>query len=245
MAKNVTPIIRLAELGKTSGGFIHDLVNHMTAATLSMNYMEQKLTKDSEVLRGYAEQSAKTRKSIEQFAKSARAYMKRGKIRSRLGVKKEILAAVEPFRFEAERLKIKIIVRVKNVTKNRAQNEKNLFIWGNRLKFSQIISNLISNAIYACSETRQKSRGNQIKILCTECVVRRQKFVKITVSDSGCGIPKEICGKIFEPFFTTKNRHGAGLGLATIKKIIEEDFGGTITVRGSKFGAKFTVLLRS
>ena len=48
--------------------------------------------------------------------------------------------------------------------------------------------------------------------------------VRITFSDSGCGIPAESLEKIFEPFYTTKAR-GTGLGLAITRQIIEQHHG--------------------
>jgi signal transduction histidine kinase len=49
----------------------------------------------------------------------------------------------------------------------------------------------------------------------------------ITLTDTGCGIPKEHLDHLFDPFFTTKE-HGTGLGLSIVQGIIREH-GGTIT----------------
>ncbi len=60
-------------------------------------------------------------------------------------------------------------------------------------------------------------------------------WIKITVSDTGCGIPKENISRIFEPFFTTKDvGQGTGLGLATVYGIIRQT-GGFLDVQ-SKIG---------
>ena len=59
----------------------------------------------------------------------------------------------------------------------------------------------------------------------------------VTVKDNGSGIPKEIQAKIFEPNFTTKNS-GMGLGLAMVKKIIN-DRKGNINYRTSSSGTTF------
>jgi PAS domain S-box-containing protein len=51
-------------------------------------------------------------------------------------------------------------------------------------------------------------------------------FWKITVGDNGVGIPSEIQDKIFEPFFTTKQAfYGSGIGLSTVKMIVDQHNG--------------------
>ena len=66
----------------------------------------------------------------------------------------------------------------------------------------------------------------------------------VSVSDTGCGIAKEIRGKIFEPFFTTKEAgKGTGLGLAIVAQMVE-DHRGQISVDSSVGkGTTFTVKL--
>ena len=67
--------------------------------------------------------------------------------------------------------------------------------------------------------------------------------VTIRVEDNSCGMPSEVRAQIFEPFFTTKGKEkGIGIGLATVKKIVEEDFYGTITVRSEvNIGSSFII----
>ncbi len=52
------------------------------------------------------------------------------------------------------------------------------------------------------------------------------KFVRISVKDTGTGIPPDVAERIFEPFFTTKGTAGTGLGLAVIYGIMQEHNGG-------------------
>lgn len=52
-----------------------------------------------------------------------------------------------------------------------------------------------------------------------------QKVLRISISDTGPGIPPEARDKIFTPFFTTKKSKGTGLGLAIAKQIVEEHNG--------------------
>ncbi len=79
----------------------------------------------------------------------------------------------------------------------------------------QVAINLILNAGGAMPD------GGTLTVS-TEAVDARH--VRITFSDSGCGIPAESLEKIFEPFYTTKAR-GTGLGLAITRQIIEQHHG--------------------
>ena len=69
----------------------------------------------------------------------------------------------------------------------------------------------------------------------------RDGGVEISVADNGKGIPKKIQKRIFEPFFSHGKVKGTGLGMATVKKIVEEH-GGTVDVQ-SEEGAGTRVLL--
>lgn len=59
-----------------------------------------------------------------------------------------------------------------------------------------------------------------------------EKYVQLTIADSGTGIAKENLAKLFEPGFTTKET-GAGFGLAIAKHVVEEQ-GGAIAISGRK-----------
>jgi signal transduction histidine kinase len=72
---------------------------------------------------------------------------------------------------------------------------------------------------------------------------RNGAWVEIRVSDTGCGIPKEIQQRIFEPFFTTKDvGKGTGQGLAIVHDIVVKKHGGSIDCM-SEIGQGTTFLL--
>ncbi|TGM38031.1 ABC transporter substrate-binding protein [Leptospira biflexa] len=104
---------------------------------------------------------------------------------------------------------------------------------GNRDKLNQVWINLINNGLHAMSYTGTL----EIKIQSI------QKWIKVSVIDSGVGVPDDIKEKIFEPFFTTKpNGEGMGLGLDICRKMIIQ-MGGKIELEPVSQGACFSVWL--
>ena len=58
--------------------------------------------------------------------------------------------------------------------------------------------------------------------------IPRGGYVKVTISDTGCGIPPNILPSIFDPFFTTKTadrKRGSGLGLSVVHAVVEDHKG--------------------
>ena len=101
-----------------------------------------------------------------------------------------------------------------------------------RDRFRQIIVNLVENAAQALADpgwSRPADHQPEI-VLRTEAA---GPYLRLAVSDNGPGIAEEVRAKIFEPLFTTKS-FGVGLGLPTVRQIVEQH-GGTIDVE-SKVG---------
>ena len=103
----------------------------------------------------------------------------------------------------------------------------------------QVIVNLIANAHHAMRQTT----GPRRITLASEFDAAAAR-VRLTIADTGPGIPREIQARIFDPFFTTKPAgEGTGLGLSLCRGIVEEH-GGTLTVESEVgHGATFVVLL--
>ncbi len=105
---------------------------------------------------------------------------------------------------------------------------------GSRDKLNQVLVNLISNARDAMPG------GGQLDIRAR----RHDGTVRITVGDTGVGIPKENMNRIFDAFFTTKAKvSGVGLGLSVSYGIVSLHRG-TIEVESAPGkGSSFTVVL--
>ena len=91
----------------------------------------------------------------------------------------------------------------------------------------QVVMNLCGNASAAMA-----GRPGRLRVRCTETEldpaaagdlgVRPGKFVRLTVEDTGCGMPPEVLDRIFDPFFTTKGPgEGTGLGLSVVHGIVK------------------------
>jgi PAS domain S-box-containing protein len=101
-------------------------------------------------------------------------------------------------------------------------------------QMSQVLINLIMNALHAMPE------GGQLCIR----LAPEKEMVRLTVADTGHGMPPEVARKVFEPFFTTKEfGKGTGLGLTVVKGIIEEHQGSVTVDSEPGKGTTFTILL--
>ena len=129
-------------------------------------------------------------------------------------------------------------------------DEKSGTVLANSVELHQIIMNLCTNALHAIGD-----RGGTLEIAVEETEIdEAQKqdtiglevgpYVRVSVKDTGGGIPPEILGKIFDPYFTTKAKGvGTGLGLAVVHGIVRKS-GGAIQVESvPDHGTTFHILL--
>jgi signal transduction histidine kinase len=97
----------------------------------------------------------------------------------------------------------------------------------------QTLVNLVSNAKDAMAD------GGTVTVRVRDSWIDNVPFVLLEVSDTGHGIDPAIQGEIFDSFFSTKAENGTGIGLASVRALMES-VGGTITVEsGLGKGATF------
>lgn len=116
-----------------------------------------------------------------------------------------------------------------------------------RGQMGQVVQNLIINARQAMPE------GGTIRVSCENLestaneypdplLPKQNEYVKISVTDTGVGMPENVVDKIFDPYFSTK-KEGSGLGLAITHSIIKKHKG-AITVNSKPGeGATFNIYL--
>ena len=115
--------------------------------------------------------------------------------------------------------------------------EPDVVVWGSRIGLKQVFLNLGDNAV------KYTAAGGTVSIR----VASLEREARITVADTGAGIPTEDLPRVFDRFFrgsgTPQSAPGTGLGLAIVKRIVEAH-GGTIEVDSrAGHGSTFRVVL--
>ena len=125
-------------------------------------------------------------------------------------------------------------LRANNVNLKFQFSKEIIMISGHPGRFSQIITNLITNSIDAIDRNTE----GHITITLSE----DNGSIILKAEDNGCGISPDLISKIFEPLFTTKPfGHGTGLGLTIIHDIVYGEFMGKIEIKSEE--GKGTVFL--
>ncbi len=116
-------------------------------------------------------------------------------------------------------------------------------------QIEQVLMNLASNARDAMPEGGHLTIATANEDLEPDDAaafvgIQSGRFVRLTVTDSGGGIPADVRAHIFEPFFTTKDQgKGTGLGLATVYGIVKQTGGWVYLDETPGTGASFRIYL--
>jgi C4-dicarboxylate-specific signal transduction histidine kinase len=120
-------------------------------------------------------------------------------------------------------------------------------LYGDPVKFQQVLANLIVNAIEAYGSAEGGELIKPVRVIITSS----EHWLAIDIYDWGQGIKAEHLRRVFEPFYTTKNQagHELGIGLAIVHQYVTNDFGGSIAVtssqrQGTHFALRLPALYR-
>jgi two-component system cell cycle sensor histidine kinase/response regulator CckA len=199
---------KLDGIGRLAGGIAHDFNNLLTIVSNYAELLREELPAGDDVLELYVseieEASERATRLTRQLLVSARREV--GKPQSldiNLAIA-DISALLRPTIGEHIQLDIDGALDLWPVCVDRSQIE-------------QVLLNLALNA-------RDAMPDGGLLTMTTRNVDER--WVLITVADTGCGMSADVVERAFEPFFTTKDwRAGSGLGLATVYGIVQESGG--------------------
>lgn len=225
---------RFAEMGRLSVGLFHDLVSPLTAVSLGVERIKKTQTSGEgcHLIEADLERVLKTTERIGKFISSVRKQISGDQTREIFSVNQEIKDAIQLMAYPARQADVSIIFF----------EHHNIETAGSPIKFSQMIVNLISNAVDSFSPMNPADMGRVNR----EIIIRLAEDagqIMLSIGDNGHGIPADIQDKIFEPFFTTKDsKHGTGVGLSMVKSVAEIDFNGKIMFESNENkGTKFII----
>ena len=217
---------KMEAIGTLAGGIAHNFNNILSCIFGFTELVKIKLSGDE-----------KAKKNLDQVVAAA--------IRARDLVKHILTFSRQT---DVQRNSIRIIPLIKESLKFiRAAVPKNIeirhnfavsgsMVRGDPSQIQQVLMNLLTNASHS-----MKQNGGVLDVTLEAVEIhedeiplpkelKKGRYLRLTVADTGCGIPKEVIGRIFEPFYTTKVRgEGTGLGLSTVYGIVK-DMGGSISV---------------
>jgi PAS domain S-box-containing protein len=222
---------KLEAIGTMAGGIAHDF-NSVLTAILRYGEMARNAAPEAGALKGYVSNvlsaANRARVLVDQILTYSRTTRGKHGVVNAGVVVEEALDLTRPSLPANVELKIELPATRATVIANPTQ-------------IHQLVTNLCSNAVHAMREGGTLSVALEIVDMAQDRelshgLLAAGRYVRLTVQDTGCGIPSAVLDHIFEPFFTTKESGlGTGLGLALVQGIVSE-LGGAIDVQ-SRTGA--------
>lgn len=221
---------KFTEIYKSVPGILHDLANPLTTVSLNLNLLKQKSLKNKQItteIQILIDRALRGTHELEKLVESARLQIKKQDSEHVFSVEKQIGDAIGIVGSRAKKANISISF----------PHTEKIYTYGSSAKFSQLIANLLANAIDSYLNFSKIKKLVKIKLALNSANI----IIKIT--DQGVGINKQNLPLIFEPQFTTKPGHkGTGIGLYMCKNIVENNFKGTLNVKNNqKAGTTFII----
>lgn len=222
---------KLESIGRLTGGIAHDY-NNMLLAILANTEMALDKVQDENPVYNNLIEIQKAGKKSAALTKQLLTFARKEIIKPKVIDLNEIINTI-----------LKLLKKVigENVTVKWIPKKDINLIKMDPTQIDQIIANLSINA----KDAIKKKKTGEIIVETDEVFFDKKyckenpdclpgSYIKLSVSDNGCGISKEDLPKIFDPFFTTKEQgEGTGLGLSTVYGIVKQNEG-FITVYSEK-----------
>ena len=222
LARRAQVTEKLAAVGTMTAGLSHEIRNPLNAAALQLSVLERRVRRLSEDLQPNLLDPL---------------LLVRDEIRRLDHILEDFLQFARPREFRPEPVEVKTLLRrVVDLLGGQADTRQVRLalegdggaqvpsVWGEEERLRQVLINLTLNALEATPA------GGLVRVFAD----REGDLARISVEDTGPGIPAEIRDRLFEPFFTTKAQ-GSGLGLSIVHAIVTQH-GGSLEVGSSPEG---------
>ena len=233
---------KLESLGVLAGGIAHDFNNLLTTILGNAEMLAPYLSATKSSGRHHLEKIERTTRRLADLTRQMLAYSGRGKFTvDRLDLNALIVEMTDLLKVSTP----------KTVRVNFQLAPGLPLLEGDPVQIRQVVLNLLTNAAEAIGD----QRAGNVVIRTDSCTLDAgsiaslypgqdlvpDEYVRLEVSDNGCGMSAETISKIFDPFFTTKFA-GRGLGLAALRGIVRGHHGGIRIFSRAGEGTVFTLI---
>lgn len=226
MEQRLRRMERYAGLGSLATGLQHEIKNPLSALSLHVQLLEESLDDQDrsgeidemlEVIRTEINRLTSVLEGFRDYASMSEPG------RSRVDLTSLVNKLVRFIRPQAEQQRVSVEVNLPRETLPE--------IMADSVHIDQVLLNLSLNALQAMPEGGTLTIG----------LNQEADWIRISITDTGKGIPSELRERIFDPYFTTRHE-GTGMGLALCEKIVRQH-DGTIDFNTGMSGTTFSVLL--
>ena len=232
--EQIIQVEKLASLGKLAATVAHEINNPLASVLTYTKLIKKIISRDKfqhkrakDFYRYLATMESETTRCGE-IVKNLLAFSRRSKITMKTHSIEEIIDRT--LVLVAYDLEMKEIQLIKEIETDLPEIQCDI------KQIQQVLLNIISNAAESMTE------GGILTV--TAKLSEKDGFLKIDISDTGCGIAKKDLKNIFEPFFTSKEEgKGVGLGLSVVYGIITRHNGSIEVESATGEGSTFKILL--
>ncbi len=222
---------KLATLGELTAGIAHELNNPLNNIGLYIGNVIDGIRLGSDSVDALVLDLEKAQRQVEKATEIISHLRTFGRVAL---IDRQIISVNDVI--EAALTLIREQLRLHEIEVETYLHEPDACVEGNWIQLEQVVVNLLTNARDAVENSPEK----WIRLSCE----RHDREVRISVEDSGPGIPDGFEHRVFDPFFTTKEvGKGTGLGLSITYGIVKEHGGDIVVSRGASGGACFTISL--
>ena len=226
---------KLESLGTLAGGIAHDLNNILTVISGNIGLAQIEAPAESGSLLSFLSKAGQAAQHAAHLSAQLLTFSKGGAPLKKVVSMGQLIEQAAEFSLYGSSLRADIDIAVD--------------LWKAEVdagQIEQVVNGLMLNAREAMSQ------GGTIRVRARNVVLENEpddllppgRYVKITISDAGGGVPEELRAKIFDPYFTTKPT-GTGLGLAICYSIVKKHGGLLYLESSSPEGSSFAFYLRA
>jgi signal transduction histidine kinase/ActR/RegA family two-component response regulator len=231
---------KMEALGTLAGGIAHDFNNILLAITGNVKLAREDLPPDHEIQQSLAE-IAKAGHRAAELVRRILAFSRQQESQREVMQLLPVVAAA----LKLLRSTLPAMIEIKATLRPDTPA-----VLADSTQIHQIMLNLVTNAAHAIGD-----RSGTIEVLVDAVAVngelaatahelREGRYVRITVSDDGCGMDKATLDRIFDPFFTTQPvGQGTGMGLSVVDGIVKNHDGAITVYSHAGKGTSFRIYL--